>query len=315
MDLSIVIPIYNEGESIAILYEELVSVCNSLKKPYEIIIVDDGSTDNCRSVLDGLLKKAKESSVRLICIVFRKNFGKSQAIQAGFREARGGIVITLDGDLQDDPNEIPKFISKINEGYDLVSGWKFKRKDPLGKTIPSKVINAITSRLTGIKLHDFNCCFKAYRHEVIEELKIYGELHRYIPALVFSSGFRIAELKVYHRPRKYGESKYGFKRFFEGFFDLITVIFITKFIKKPLHFFGNFGLLSSFLGFSVIIFLYVRKFLLGIYIGHNPYLFLLGILLIVVGFQFFSIGLLGELMVRVNSEETQRSHIREIIHS
>jgi hypothetical protein len=221
----------------------------------------------------------------------------------------------MDGDLQDDPDEIIKLIDKIDEGYDLVSGWKFNRRDPLSKIIPSKIFNIVTSWLTRVKLHDFNCCLKAYRHEVVESLNIYGELHRFIPILVFYNGFKIIEVKVNHYPRKYGKSKYGFRRFLEGFFDLITVLFLTRFIKKPLHFFGNFGLFSSFIGFLVVTSLYIRKFIFGKIIGQYQFLFLSGILLIIVGFQFFSIGLLGELMIGINPEESKRYHIKQKIQT
>lgn len=315
IEVSVVIPIYNECQSIAQLYEEIVEVMDLLRKTYEIIIVDDGSTDRSFQIIKELIEKAKSKGVKLSSLRFRKNYGKSAALLAGFKEAKGDIIITMDGDLQDDPGEIPNFIEKIYEGNDLISGWKFNRRDAANKVIPSKIFNAVTSWLTGIKLHDLNCCFKAYRREVIDDLNIYGELHRFIPILVFYNGFKIEEIKVNHRPRKYGKSKYGFKRFFEGFFDLMTVFFLTRFIKKPLHFFGNFGLISSFFGFLIISFLYIRKFVFGIIIGRNPFLFFLGLLLIIVGFQFFSIGLLGELMIRINPDESKRYYIKEVIRT
>lgn len=313
MDLSIVVPIYNEEANIYKLYREIVDVITALRQTYEIIFIDDGSTDNSFSILEGISKEAEQAKINFTAIKLRRNFGKSAALLTGFKEVKGKLIITMDGDLQDDPHEIPRFIHEIKNGYDLVSGWKFKRRDPLSKVIPSRVINSIASWATGVKIHDFNCCFKVYRREVIDELYIYGELHRYIPALVAASGFQITEIKVNHRLRLYGKSKYGFKRFFEGFFDLITVIFLTKFVRKPLHFFGEFGLLSSFLGAAIIIFLYIRKFALNVPIGHNQYLFFVGILLIIVGFQFLFMGLLGELMVKVNADTLTRSCVRKKI--
>lgn len=302
MDISIIVPLYNEAESIAQLYEEIIKAMASLKESFEIIFIDDGSTDNTFNMLQNIYKKAKEAGVNVVCIHFEYNIGKSVGLQAGFREAKGNIIITMDGDLQDIPYEIPKFINKINEGYDLVSGWRFKRYDSLGKIIASKIFNAVSFWLTGVKVHDSNCCFKVYHREVIEKLDLYGDLYRFIPILAFHKGFKISEIKINHRPRIYGKSKYGFRRFWQGFFDLITVIFLIKFIRKPLHFFGSFGLFLSFSGFLVVTSLYIRKFIKGVPIGKNQFLFLLAILLIIVGFQFFSIGLLGELLVRINPE-------------
>lgn len=313
MDISIIIPIYNEEMNIGPLYKEIAGVMDLTKKTYEVIFVDDGSSDNSFQVLKTISEAAKAKDIKLTCIRFRKNFGKSAALMAGFKEAEGDIIITMDGDRQDDPKEIPAFIKEIYSGYDLVSGWKFKRRDKIFKIIPSKAINTLTAWMTGAKLHDMNCCFKAYRKEVAKDLNIYGELHRFIPALVFQKGFTIAEIKVNHRPRLAGKSKYGFRRFFEGLFDLLTVVFLTRFIKKPMHFFGNFGLFSSFLGFLIISILYLRKFIFGSIIGQYEFLFLTGILLIVVGFQFFSIGLLGELLIRVNTEEVKKNYEKEVI--
>ena len=311
IDISIVIPVYNEAKNITQLYEEITKAMASLERSFEIIFIDDGSTDGTFDALGDIYKKAEEAGINLVCIQLEHNTGKSAGLQTGFKEAKGDIILTMDGDLQDDPNEIHKFIEKMDEGHDLVSGWKFKRRDPFTKILPSKIFNIITSWLTGIKIHDFNCCFKAYRREVIKRLDIYGDLYRFIPALVFHKGFRITEIKVNHRSRIHGKSKYGSRRFFQGFFDLLTIIFLTKFTKKPLHFFGNLGLLSSFGGFFIVVFLYLRKFISGIPIGKNQFLFLLGILLIIVGFQFFSIGLLGELMVSLNPEGRKRYYIKE----
>lgn len=311
MDVSIVMPVFNEKESIDRLYGEICAAMAPLNRSFEIIFVDDGSDDGSLEVLQGLIQKAKQGNINLLCLALRKNFGKSEALQTGFKTAKGEVIITLDGDLQDDPGEIPKFLDKIDEGYDMVSGWKFNRKDPIDKSIPSKIFNFITSKLMKTKIHDINCGFKAYRRKVIDELTVYGELHRYIPVLVSNSGFKIAEIKVNHRPRLYGKSKYGIGRVFAAH-DLITIIFLTKYLNKPLHFIGNFGLLFSFSGFSIIFFLYMRKFLIGIPIGNNQFLFLVGILLAVVGIQFFCIGLLGELIIRVVPGETRKGHIGRI---
>lgn len=315
MDISIVIPVYNEDGSVVQLYKEIRDTMLQLTKSYEIIFIDDGSIDKSAKALRLLSQIAKKEGVSFTSVRFRRNFGKSAALMAGFLEAKGEIIITMDGDLQDDPGEIPKLLDKLKEGYDLVSGWKFNRKDPSGKVIPSRIFNAVTSFLTGIRIHDFNCCFKAYRREAAKELNIYGELHRYIPALAFHNGFGIAEIKVNHRPRIYGKSKYRFKRLSEGLFDLITVLFITRFIKKPMHFFANCGVSSSILGLTIIFILYIRKLLFGILIGQYQYLFLLGVLLIIVGFQFFSIGLLGELMIRISLGENKRYYIKEVLSS
>lgn len=316
--ISLVIPIYNESKNIIPLYNDIVETMRSLKSNYEIIFIDDGSSDASSDVLKDLSNRAREEKIKLVSIIFRNNRGKSEALQAGFENAKGNIIITMDGDLQDDPGEIPKFIEKINEGYDVVSGWKFKRQDPITKIAASKVFNVATSWLTGVKMHDFNCCYKAYKRDVTKELTIYGDIYRYIPVILFYAGFKTAEIKVAHRPRIYGKSKYGARRFFGGFFDLITVLFLIKFMKKPLHFFGNFGILSAVLGFFVIASLYIRKFIFGIPIGNNQFLFLLGVLLTVIGFQFFFIGLLAELMIKLNIQSRNRvshEHIKEISRS
>ena len=308
MDISIVIPVYNEAQSIIQLYEELVNAATLLRKPFEIIFVDDGSTDNTPQVLKEICVKAQKNRIHISCMRFPQNLGKSACLLAGFEESEGDIVITMDGDLQDNPGEIHGFIEKIDEGYDLVSGWRFKRRDSFTKIMLSKLFNAITFRITRIPLHDFNCCFKAYRRKVIDKLDIYGDLYRFIPALVFQKGFRIAEIKVEHRPRLYGRSKYGLERIPDGFFGLLTIFFLTKFLRKPLYFFGKPGMLSSFFGFLVIAVLYLRKFILGIPIRENQFLFFLGLLFIIAGLQFLSIGLLGELIVRLNPETRERAH-------
>ncbi len=296
-DVTVIVPVYNEEESIDPLYNELKPVLNGLKKQYEIIFVNDGSTDGSRQILRKLNKRDRNLRV----IEFRRNFGKSAALAEGFRKAEGEIVITLDGDLQDDPREIPAFISKINEGFDLVVGWKHKRRDPLTKRIPSKIFNALTVYLTGVKVHDSNCCFKAYRREAVEKLKIYGELHRYIPALLHWKGYRVTEIKVKHRKRIYGKTKYGVMRLFKGLLDLITVKFLISYANRPLHFFGGMGMISFLLGSAVGIYLMYLKFL-NYAIGDRP-LLILAVLLIILGMQFISIGLLGEMIVSGNKED------------
>ena len=246
-------------------------------------------------------------------IKFRKNFGKSIALNTAFKHAKGDVVITMDGDLQDDPDEIPRFIEKIEKGYDLVVGWKYPRIDPFTKTVPSKFFNWLTCMLTGVNLHDFNCGFKAYKKEVIDNISLYGEMHRYIPALAAWHGFKITEIKVKHHPRKYGKSKYGFSRLLKGFLDLITVKFLTSFATRPLHVFGIPGILSLLFGFFIGLHLVIQKYLRDITISDRP-LLLLSVLLILLGLQFISIGLLGEMMVFqwVKGENVER-YIEKII--
>jgi glycosyltransferase involved in cell wall biosynthesis len=297
MDLSIVIPLYNEQDSLAELMTSISSQLKSLNLNYEIIFVDDGSDDGSLRVLKSLHGQYPQIKI----LSFRKNYGKSAALSQGFKIAAGSIVITMDADLQDDPAEIPRLIDLINSGYDMVSGWKKKRHDPWRKTIPSKFFNFTTARLSGIKIHDFNCGLKAYRQEVIKDIPVYGELHRYLPVLAHRKGYSVGELVVQHHPRKYGSTKYGFRRFFEGFFDLLTVLFLTRYRQKPLHLFGLFGLISLFFGFVISAFLTILWFQ-GHPIGNRPLLFL-GILLIIVGMQSFSIGLIGEMITNAKDEE------------
>jgi len=296
MDLSIIIPINNEEKNIPLLYQQIKKVIG--KYDYEIIYIEDGSTDN--SFLE--LKKLRNKTDRVKIFQFTGNFGKAAGLSVGFREAKGDVVITMDGDLQDDPKEIPRFIKKLDEGYDLVSGWKFKRHDPISKTLPSKFFNWLTSKVSGVTLHDFNCGFKAYRKMVVKNVRLYGELHRYIPVLAFWKGFKIGEITVTHHARKHGKSYYGSERLLKGFFDLITVKFLTKFTKRPLHFFGRLGLLSMLAGFiSGVVLLYEWLFLQA-KIGDRP-LLMLTVLLIVLGVQFISLGLLGELFTSSKEEK------------
>ncbi len=248
MKISVVVPAYNEQESIPMLYLELKKVLSKYKD-YEIIFVDDGSTDKSAEVMEGVNKK--DSRVKVIQL--RKNFGKAVALMEGFKSTTGDIIITMDADLQDNPAEIPRFIDKINEGYDLVNGWKYQRKDPLMKRFFSKIFNFLASKATHVRIHDFNCGFKAYRKEVVKYLNIYGELHRYIPALVYSEGFKVCEIKVKHQARKFGKSKYGSIRILRGFLDLITVKYLITYTQRPLHLFGSIGLILTFIGFSAVL--------------------------------------------------------------
>jgi glycosyltransferase involved in cell wall biosynthesis len=304
LDLSIIIPLLNEKESINDLYQLILTVIEKLSLTYEICFIDDGSTDGSLERLKSLRQNDKNIKI----ISFRKNHGKSAALSEGFKLARGAIIITMDADLQDDPREIPNLIKKIHTGYDMVSGWKKKRNDPLSKTIPSKFFNRTTSLLTGIKIHDFNCGLKAYRRDVVKEIPVYGELHRYLPVLAHWMGYRVGEIVVEHHPRRFGKTKYGFKRFFDGFFDLLTVLFLTRYRQKPMHLFGLMGLVTFFLGAGILIYLTILWFS-GHGIGNRPLLFL-GILLVIVGMQSFSLGLIGE-MITNTKDETRIYSIKE----
>lgn len=296
--ISVVIPLYNEEKSLEELYNRAILSLQSLSDSFELIFVDDGSTDNSFSVLRDLHKRDNQVKV----IRFRKNFGKAAALSAGFKEAQGEIIITLDADLQDLPEEIPALIKKMDEGYDLVSGWKFKRKDPFLRKIASRLFNSVTSFYTGVKIHDFNCGLKCYRREVTEEIELYGELYRYIPAIAKWKGFKVGEVKVNHRPRVHGKSKYGSERYLRGFFDLLTVIMLTKYPEKPLHFFGLLGTLLSLIGLAINIYMAALR-LSGKWISNRP-LLLLGILLLILGVQFIFFGLMGELIVFSSQKET-----------
>jgi glycosyltransferase involved in cell wall biosynthesis len=289
--VSIVIPVYNEEQSINILYRKIENVFKKIQSGYEIIYIDDGSTDFSFQKMEDISRIDRHIKI----IKFRKNFGKSTALSAAFSCVRGSIIITMDGDLQDDPDEIPNFISKIEEGYDLVSGWKYPRNDPFTKTIPSLIFNKLTCLFTGVDLHDFNCGFKAYKRVVIKNIKLYGEMHRYIPALADWNGFKITEIKIKHHPRSSGKSKYGFSRLLKGLLDLITVKFLTNYASRPLHVFGVPGIISFLVGIIIGIYLVMLKYLENAQLSERP-LLLLSILLIVIGFQFISMGLLAEMI-------------------
>lgn len=305
--LSIVVPLYNEEESLKELSQQIRSALDQYTSNYEVIFIDDGSTDNSYKVIEEI----NSEDIRFKCIKLRKNYGKSAALSIGFREAKGKYVVTMDADLQDDPAEIPEMISTLKNGYDLVSGWKKIRYDPFIKKHTSKIFNFVTSKVSGIRLHDFNCGLKAYKKDVVKSLKVYGEMHRYLPALAHLSGFKVTEKVVKHHPRKYGSTKFGANRFLNGFLDLLTVIFTTKFIKKPLHLFGFFGVLSSVIGTFIILYLTLLKFLEGASISNRP-LFLVGILFIIVGFQSFSLGLIAE-MITKSSHHDEDIYIEKIL--
>jgi len=291
--ISIVIPLYNEVESLPELYQQIINVVRENKYNYEIIFVDDGSDDGSLDVI----KKIRKGDKNVKFISFRRNYGKSAALAVGFEHAKGDVIITMDADLQDDPREIPNLLKKLNEGFDLVSGWKKKRYDPISKTIPSRIFNFVVSTLTGIKIHDFNCGLKAYRKEVTQDIKVYGELHRYLPVLAHWAGYKIGEVVVQHHPRKYGKTKFGASRFIKGFLDLLTVMFTTRYFKRPLHLFGSVGIFIFALGFGITFYLSLLKLIENITLSNRP-LFILGVMLTIVGIQFISIGLLGEMITR-----------------
>ncbi len=305
-DISVVIPVLNEEENLAELVAILHEVLSGLGQDYEIIFIDDGSTDKSFAVLE----KLHTQDARVKVVQFRRNFGKAAALSAGFDEAQGDVIITMDADLQDDPREIPRFLAEIEKGYDLVSGWKFPRRDPLTKTLPSQLFNFATRLTTGVRIHDFNCGFKAYRREVVAELQIYGELYRYIPAMAHQQGFRVGEIKVKHHPRRFGSSKYGLSRFARGFFDLITILFLMRYDRRPLHIFGWFGLLSFIGGLIINVYLTVLWFIGERPIGDRP-LLMLGVLLVILGAQFISLGLIAEMVTRGFASHISQYSIRK----
>ena len=287
--LTVLVPVMNEEGNLQDLYDALTPEMEALGLPYEILIVDDGSRDGSWQIIQEL----NERDPRVVGLRHRRNFGKAQGLSHGFAAARGDVIITMDGDLQDDPKEIHRFLETLDDGYDLVSGWKQRRQDPLGKTFPSKIFNWTVRKTTGVQLHDFNCGFKAYRREVTSSIRLYGELHRFTPVLANAEGFRVAELPVEHHARKWGSSKYGWSRLTKGFLDLLTVIFITRYRQRPMHLFGLPGIIFMALGGLMGLWLAVEKFINQESIGARP-LLMLAVLMIVIGTQFFGLGLLGE---------------------
>jgi dolichol-phosphate mannosyltransferase len=288
--ISVVVPVHDEERSVALLVEEVEAALQPSGHDWEVVFVDDGSSDGTFSALTRL--HAARDDVRVVRL--RRNFGKAAALDAGFAEARGDIVVTIDGDLQDDPAEIPRLLAKLDEGFDLVTGWKTRRRDPLTRRLPSRLFNWVTGRLAGLRLHDMNCGLKAYRAEVVRDIRLYGELHRFVPVLAHYRGYRVAELPVNHRPREHGRSRYGMERYVRGFLDLLTVTFMGRYRHRPLHLFGGLGLVLGVAGTAILVYLTVVK-AMGEAIGHRP-LLTLGVLLVVVGIQFVSLGLLSELI-------------------
>ncbi len=301
MTLSVVIPVYNEEENIQLLHERLKGALDPLKKEYEILFVDDGSIDKTLSILEEIQSKDKN----VIVLSLRRNFGQTAAFAAGFDFARGDVVVTMDGDLQNDPADIPKLLELIKDN-DLVSGWRKKREDPFfTRRLPSIMANWLISNVTGVKLHDYGCSLKAYRRDVIKNLKLYGEMHRFIPAVASWYGVRVAEVETVHHPRLRGKSKYGISRTIKVVLDLITVKFLQSFSTKPIQFFGPVGVFSGLLGFLMLLYLSIDKLFFGHDIGGRP-LLLLGALLIIVGIQLIGMGLLGEMLVRVYHESQRK---------
>jgi glycosyltransferase involved in cell wall biosynthesis len=300
--ISVVVPLFNEEHTLEALYEEISNALTAHGRPFQVIFVDDGSTDGSLSRLTQL----HDEHANVVVVHLRRNFGKAAALQAGFLEATGDIVMTIDADLQDDPAEIPRLLAKLDEGFDLVSGWKSRRNDPFSRRLLSRIFNNAVAWVSGVRLHDVNCGLKAYRAEVLRSMQLYGELHRFIPILASYRGFRVAEISVNHRPRQHGRSRYGLERYVRGFFDLLSVTFMGRYRHRPLHLFGGLGLLLGFVGFVCLAYLTVVK-IGGSAIGERP-LLTLGVLLIVVGIQLVSLGLLSEL---ITSQHEERMGERE----
>ena len=308
--VSVVIPVYNERESVRPLAQELLPVLRALGRRTEVLFVDDGSTDGTSEVLADLAAAEPEIAV----VRLRRNFGKAAALMAGFREAQGDAIVTIDGDLQDDPAEIPRLLAELEAGADLVSGWKKERQDSWSKRAASRVFNGVTSRMSGVRLHDLNCGFKAYRAEVVRSLALTGDQYRYIPVLAANEGFRVSELAVNHRPRAFGSSKYGLERYVRGFLDLLTILFVGRFRQRPMHLFGGAGMLLILVGVIICAYLAVLR-LAGEGIGNRP-LLLLGVLMIVVGVQLFTIGLVSEMIQRYHlrpQDDEARSRVERVI--
>ena len=306
VEVSVLVPVLDEAESVRELATRVAAVLDGLGRSFEIIFVDDGSRDGTPQ----RVREAREADPRVKLVRLRRNFGKAAALSAGFDVARGRILITMDGDLQDDPEEIPRFLEAIEtRDLDLVSGWKRQRRDPFSKRLPSLLYNWVTRQLAQVDLHDFNCGFKAYRREVLEQISVYGELHRYIPVLASRRGFTVGEIPVHHHPRRHGRSKYGWDRLYKGLLDLITVLFITRYTRRPLHLFGAFGLLFLLGGFGINLYLAILWFN-GEFLSNRP-LLLLGVLLMLLGIQVLTTGLLGEMITFKNFRRPDSYSVKE----
>ncbi|PSQ87263.1 MAG: glycosyltransferase [Bacteroidetes bacterium QS_3_64_15] len=309
-DVSIIVPAYEEAESLPELADELRAACEEAGLSFRVWIVDDGSRDDTWRVVQRL----HEKDPRVAGLRFRRNYGKSAALSMGFNRAQGRYVATIDADLQDDPSEIPRLIDTLEEGYDLVSGWKKDRKDPLSKTIPSRFFNWVPRHFSGLPLHDFNCGLKVYRREVVKNINVYGELHRYIPLLAKWEGYdRVTEQEGQHHPRKYGTTKFGTERFIQGFLDLITVVFLTRYAVRPMHFFGSMGTVAFVVGLGINLWLSIEKLIFGNPIGGARPLLLLGLLLILFGSQMFTTGLLGEMIIRPRMEDPSTYEVADAV--
>jgi dolichol-phosphate mannosyltransferase len=300
-EISVVVPLLDEEHTLTALYDQLAGALDPLRRSWEVVFVDDGSTDGSFTVLAGL--HARFPNVRVVRL--RRNFGKATALAAGFQQAGGGVIITMDADLQDDPAEIPKLLAKLDEGFDLVSGWKEKRNDPASRRWLSHIFNSVTGRVTGIGIHDVNCGLKAYRAPLVHRLRLYGELHRFVPVMAHQYGFRVTEIPVNHRAREHGRSRYGLERYARGFLDLMTVSFMGRYRNRPLHLFGGLGAFIGLVGAACLVYLTILKFT-GSAIGERP-LLILGALLVVVGVQLFSLGLISELFTNQHAERSSKS--------
>lgn len=309
VDVSVIVPVLDEEESLPELAQRIRAACEAAGLSFEVWLVDDGSRDGSWAVIQRL----HAQDARFAGIRFRRNYGKSAALAVGFERAQGRFVVTMDADLQDDPAEIPLLVAQLEAGFDLVSGWKQTRRDPLSKKLPSRFFNFVTRKISGIALHDFNCGLKAYRGEVVKSVRVYGELHRYIPLLAKWEGYdRITEKPVQHHARKFGRTKFGLERFVRGFLDLISVVFLTRFAARPMHFFGTLGTLAFIVGFFIALWISFEKLVLGVPVGDRPML-LLAVTLLLLGAQMFTTGLLGEMIIRREMERTATYQIREVV--
>ncbi len=311
MDLSLVIPIYNEEENIPLLYAEIKEVLDGTSHQYEMIFIDDGSSDTSVQVLEQLSQKDE----RVLVVALRRNFGQTAAMSAGFDHASGDIIITMDGDLQNDPHDIPDMVAKLNDGYDVVTGWRYDRQDPfISRKLPSMMANKLISWITGVGLHDYGCTLKAFRREVTENIRLYGEMHRFIPAIASGMGISFTEVKVNHRARRFGTSKYGISRTIRVVLDLMTVKFILSYATRPLHVFGTVGVMSAGIGFIIAFIMTLQRFFAGTGLSDRP-LLLLAVLLIFMGVQFITMGLLAELVVRTYHESQKKPiyYVRRVI--